>query len=138
MLGTKGDGVFKSTNGGENWSAVNTGLSSYAYVYSLAIAPATPSTLYVVAYDGVFKSTDGGRQWNTVDTGLNSGLNDMEVSSLVIDPVTSTTLYAVTSVGGLFKSMDGGESWSAINTGLSDSDVSNLLIDPASQTRYMR
>ena len=38
-------GVFKSTNGGGNWSAVNTGLTD-TYVNALAIDPATPATLY--------------------------------------------------------------------------------------------
>ena len=37
--------MFKSTNGGENWSAVNTGLTD-TYVNALAIDPATPTTLY--------------------------------------------------------------------------------------------
>ena len=44
--GTAGGGVFKSTNGGGNWSAVNTGLTCYSSVYALAIDPATPTTLY--------------------------------------------------------------------------------------------
>ena len=37
--------MFKSTNGGGNWSAVNTGLTS-TDVLALAIDPATPTTLY--------------------------------------------------------------------------------------------
>ena len=47
--GTQGGGVFKSTNGGANWQAVNAGLNSTA-VYALAIDPATPSTLYAGTY----------------------------------------------------------------------------------------
>ena len=37
--------MFKSTNGGSNWSAVNTGLTN-TVVLALAIDPATPATLY--------------------------------------------------------------------------------------------
>ena len=40
-----GGGVFKSTDGGANWSAVNSGLTSTC-VFALAIDPATPTTLY--------------------------------------------------------------------------------------------
>jgi hypothetical protein len=40
-VGTSGGGVFKSTDGGGNWSAVNTCLSNND-VMSLAIDPATP------------------------------------------------------------------------------------------------
>ena len=43
--GTDGGGVFKSTNGGGNWGAVNTGLTA-TYVSALAIDPETPTTLY--------------------------------------------------------------------------------------------
>ncbi len=38
--------MFKSTNGGGDWSAVNTGLTSYTIVIALAIDPVTPATLY--------------------------------------------------------------------------------------------
>ena len=61
--------LFKSTNGGAAWSAVNTGLT-YTYVFALAIDPATPSTLYAGTVDGVFKSTNGGTAWSAVNTGL--------------------------------------------------------------------
>ena len=43
--GTGGGGVFKSTNGGGTWGAVNTGLTD-TVVFALAIDPATPGTLY--------------------------------------------------------------------------------------------
>ena len=52
--------MFKSTNGGATWSAVNTGLTD-TYVNALAIDPATPATLYAGTWGGgVFKSTNGG------------------------------------------------------------------------------
>ena len=51
-------GVFKSTNGGTNWSAVNTGLTN-TYVRALAIDPATPATLYAgTEGGGVFKTKE--------------------------------------------------------------------------------
>ena len=61
--------MFKSTNGGANWSAVNTGLTD-TEVYALAIDPTTPATLYAGTYGGVFKSTNGGGDWSAVNTGL--------------------------------------------------------------------
>ena len=67
--GTHDGGVFKSTNGGENWSAVNTGLTN-TDVHTLAIDPATPTTLYAGTFGGVFKSTNGGGNWSAVNTGL--------------------------------------------------------------------
>src|SRR5690606_10029226 len=45
--------------------------------------------------DGVFKSTDGGANWSL----LNEGLTNTNVSALVIDPATPTTIYAGTLSG---------------------------------------
>ena len=65
--GTTHDGVFKSTNGGGNWSAVNTGLTLGA-VYALAIDPVTPTIVYAGTESDVFKSTNGGGNWSLVHT----------------------------------------------------------------------
>ena len=115
--GTATGGVFKSTDGGATWSAVNTGLPCDL---SRAASPPSPSIPRPRAPStrgrsgGVFKSTDGGATWSAVNTGCRSP----RVSALAIDPTTPTTLYAGTDGGGVFKSTDGGASWSAANTGL--------------------
>jgi hypothetical protein len=99
-------GVFKSTDGGGSWSAINAGLplpsESHIGVTALAIDPTMPSTLYagtrgVDGLAGVFKSTDSGGSWNSLNTGLTLG-----VSALAIDPSTPGTLYAATYDGGVF------------------------------------
>jgi photosystem II stability/assembly factor-like uncharacterized protein len=59
-------GVFKSTNGGATWSAVNTGLSNKK-VWALAIDPINTNTIYVGTYGGVFKSANGGATWSAVN-----------------------------------------------------------------------
>ena len=50
-VGTQTKGVFKSTNGGEDWSALSTGLIK-APVLALAIDLAIPTTLYAGTDDG--------------------------------------------------------------------------------------
>ena len=68
--GVYGGGVWKSTNGGASWRAVNTGLTD-TFVSALAIDPDTPTTLYAgTGYGGVFKSTNGGGDWSGLNTGL--------------------------------------------------------------------
>src|SRR5436189_276047 len=96
--GTDSNGVFKSTNGGGSWSAVNTGLTdnnASRNVAALTIAPQIPTTLYAGTGGGLFKSTNGGGNWSA----LNSGLGGL----LAIDPQRPATLYA-TGGGGVFKS----------------------------------
>ena len=118
-------GVFKSTNGGTNWTRSNTGLPN-TQVYNLAINPQTPDTLYAGIYGyGVFKSTNGGANW----TAINSVPYPNAVNAIAIDPQRPDTLYAFGE--GVFKSTNGGTSWTAINTGLlPNTYVNALAIDP--------
>ena len=95
--GTNGDGVFKSTDGAGNWSAVNIGLTD-TRVYALAIDPGTPAILYAGTGSGVFKSTNGGGEWCAFSTGL----TNISVYALAIDPETPTILYAGTLGRGVF------------------------------------
>ena len=55
------------------------------------------------------------------------------VTSLAIDPVTPTTLYAGTG-SGVFKSTNGGASWVAASSGMISTSVSKLAIDPMTPT----
>ena len=102
-------------------------------IYSLAIDPMTPTTLYAGVYaedGGVFKTTDGGRNWNAAKTGLPSVI----ILALTIDPESPTTLYAATGNRGVFKTTDGGRNWNVANTGLTNSVVEALAIDPITPT----
>src|SRR5262245_14846515 len=100
--GTVGGGVFRSSNGGGNWTAVNSGLTNPyvdTNVGAIAIHPQTPSTLYAGTFsEGVYRSSNGGGNW----TATNTGLMASQVSALAIDLQTPSTLYAGTG-GGVFK-----------------------------------
>ncbi len=130
-----GVGVFKSTNGGRTWSAMNNGLTVARNVVGLAIDPLTPSTVYKAVSDfssssrGVYKSTDGGATWIRRSNGLPS----FDPTSLVIDPVTPNVLY--TSVGccfsgnHIYKTTDGADNWSPL-AGAPPQQPTSLVIDP--------
>jgi hypothetical protein len=96
--GTSPGGVFRSTDGGASWSAVNDGLPDL-HVTTLVIDPHTPNTLYAGTWQsGVFQSTNSGGSW----TALNPGLTDLGVDALAVDPITPSTLYAGTRSGRVF------------------------------------
>jgi hypothetical protein len=63
----------------------------------------------------VYETRDGGRSWKAAS----SGLGDLEVYALAIDPHAPRRLYAATP-SGIFGSADGGRSWGAVGTGLVD------------------
>jgi hypothetical protein len=73
----------------------------------------------------VYKSTDGGAGWSA----SNTGLGNLSVNAIVIDPVKAGTVYAGTDREGVFRSVDGGASWSEFNTGLTNLSVRALAID---------
>jgi photosystem II stability/assembly factor-like uncharacterized protein len=122
--------MFKSTNSGGSWTAIDNGLGGAAF--ALAIDPATPTTVYAGTLgNGVFKSTDSGGSWTAMNSGLPA---NVYVLALAIDPLRAT-LYAGTD-RGVFKSGTGaGSSWSEKNSGLPASpSVAALAIDPATPT----
>jgi len=116
--------VFKSINGAKSWIRIReTGIDPSAMIYTLAIDPATTSTLYAATDHGVYKSVDGGEQWQTINHGLPDHLHGM---ALVVDPLDTNILYvtmwakpgSASWQGGVYKSTDGGQSWEAKNNGL--------------------
>src|SRR3954471_17306781 len=69
---TRGDGVYKSIDGGRSWT--NVGLADTHYIGSIVINATNPDVVVVGAIGdrtpgqarGVFRSTDGGRTWTRV------------------------------------------------------------------------
>jgi len=95
-------GLFKSSDGGASWLAINNGLASLldtgAPLKSLVIDARNSSVLYAgTSGYGVFRSNDG-VHWST----FNDGLPNLDVRLLA---VASNALYAVTS-SGIFKAID--------------------------------
>jgi photosystem II stability/assembly factor-like uncharacterized protein len=129
-----GDGIYKSTDGGENWT--NVGLKDSERISRILVDPKDGDTVYACAtghlWDdnaerGVFKTSDGGKTWRKVLAGANLSTGCGMLSMSAQQP---RTIYASTwdfrrqgwtfrSGGpgsGLFKSTDGGERWTELTT----------------------
>jgi photosystem II stability/assembly factor-like uncharacterized protein len=125
-------GLLKSTDGGDSWTGVGDGLSSY--ILALAIDPVTSSTLYAAtAAPGIFKSTDGGATWKALDTGIPA---NTYVGSLAIDPANPSRIFFSASVSqppgppaaAIFRSVDGGETWNASGGLTTGAGIASLAI----------
>jgi len=115
--GQPGYGIFKSTDTGQHWFEINTGLDSLARIITtLAIHPHSPDTVYAgTLNDGIYKTVDGGQQWFLIPNGLGSS----DIRSISIDPENPDILYAGSGNGfGIYKSVDGGENWTPSNYGI--------------------
>jgi photosystem II stability/assembly factor-like uncharacterized protein len=134
-----GDGVYKSTDGGDNWT--NVGLPNSERVAKIAIDPSDTNTVYVCVPGklwsdsddrGVYKTADGGKSWTKILKGSNASTG---CSMLSLDRTNPKTLYAgmwdfrrkgwtfrsggdgpnAPSGSGLFKSADGGTTWQSLD-----------------------
>ncbi len=135
-----GRGVFKSTDGGHSWQRGADALSRQA-VSAIAVDPREPQILYAGTDGGVIKSIDRGRTWRMVNAVMGSHGRDRaygQVSSLVVDPLDSQTVYATTRCAGIFKSTDGARRWRSANPGPKPQCLDfSLTLDPrAPQTVY--
>ena len=120
--GTKGDAVFKSFNGGQNWISKRAGLEDVtisSVVHQLVFVPGSSQNFFAATSMGVFESETAGDTWVKRMDGMKEVLM---VISLAIDPHHLKTLYAGTS-GGVYKSVDGGKWWEKVNTGLVSPEV---------------
>src|SRR5947209_6645587 len=140
-----GDGVYRSTDGGEKWQ--NVGLKNSRAIARIVVDPKKPDVAYVAAMGnlwtdggerGLFKTTDAGKTWKlilqaTAPYDARTGCGDV-----VVDPTNPEIVYAVLyarqrtpwsftsgpgvtqaeDVGGIFKSSDGGGSWKKLGGGL--------------------
>ena len=120
-------GVFKTTDGGENWERVLYHNEKTGAV-DIEIDPNNPRILYATLWEayrnpwemssggegsGLYKSTDGGENWENISQrpGLPKGMSGK--IGVAISPLNSDRVWTIieNDNGGLFKSDDGGETW---------------------------
>lgn len=122
-----GVGVYKTTDGGINWSP--TGLTfqltngDASLIKKIIVNPGNTSELVACGVSGMYRSTNSGATWTKK---LDSLFWDM-----VQDPVNPNVLYAATgwvasaNIGNsaIYKSTDFGNTWSMLNTGMPSTGV---------------
>jgi photosystem II stability/assembly factor-like uncharacterized protein len=140
LYASSGGALYKTTDGGANWSQVNIG-NGFNLISDIVVDPSNSQIVYVAA-NGFYKNTNGGSgAWTPLNTGLPGG----QVYAIVRDPSTPNTFYVVgvdgfTGKGGVFKSTDGGSSWTPLRTGLAPFvkfDFTSLVIDPGGSVLHV-
>ena len=100
--------ILRSTNRGGDFEASDSGLPDNEIVNVTSIVT-HPLNGHVYASTGsaVYKSTDAGSTWQRASTGL----ENLAIRSLSVDPAGTGVVYAATSFTGVYKTLDGGDSW---------------------------
>ena len=134
-----GDGVYKSSDGGETWA--NMGLPNSERISRIVVNPKDSNTVYVCAPGklfsdspdrGLYKTIDGGKSWDLILAGPNLSTGCADLSMDARDPeVLFASLWDFRRKGwtfrsggdgedapsgsGFFRSSDGGKSWKSLD-----------------------
>ncbi|PLX27553.1 MAG: hypothetical protein C0600_10335, partial [Ignavibacteria bacterium] len=142
--GSASGGVFKSTNGGDRWTAMSDHLPTLA-IGHIAIDKNNPDHIYAgtgegsynwdkVYGDGLYKSTDGGLTWNNIMLDV-VGESDFAINHVELHPTNPDYIYVAASfggqTGGVLRTTDGGESWSTVLNG----PARSVRLDPLNANR---
>ena len=108
----EGVGILKSTDGGENWSPINTGIpaeNGNRFLGFLEMHPSNPQILFAASGNnvwgngGVFRTTDGGLNWTKV-------LSD-DIFTMVTFSLSNPDVVYAGSAAAIYRSDDGGDTW---------------------------
>ncbi len=140
---SKGDGLYKSTDGGNTWT--NMGLKTSEHIGKIAIHPTNSNIIYVASQGsvwkaggerGLYKTIDGGNTWKRVlHISEDTGISDVTVDPRNPDVLIASSyqrrrhfgiLVAGGPEGGAFKSSDGGANWQKLKGGFPQGDLGRI------------
>ena len=141
-------GVYRTEDGGQSWSASNTGVSAYFMpdpqpefgqcVHKIARDAADPDRLYLQNHRGVYRSDDEGRSWTSIADPLPADFG----FTMVAHPHRGGVAYnfPIVSDGDrmppgracrVYRTEDAGVSWSPLTDGLPQHDYYGSVLRDA-------
>ncbi|HNT79689.1 MAG TPA: PKD domain-containing protein [Bacteroidia bacterium] len=115
----RGNGIFKSTDGGNTWSQLGSTANNanFQYVQRVLVHP-TSGDVYAATRNGLFRSSNGGTTWTNV---LSAGNGSTSSRIADIEIAADNSIYASAGLfqtDGIYKSSNGNAgSWTKLNTG---------------------
>ena len=145
-----GDGIYKSTDGGESFK--NVGLPKSEHLSKIIVHPENSDIVYVASQGplwsgggerGLYKTSDGGKSWKLVlSKGEYTGVTDVVMHATQPEVLYAAThqrhrtVWGIVNGGpetGIFKSIDGGKSWKALTKGLPGEDKGKISLQISPQ-----
>jgi len=135
LAGGPKSGIYKSTDNGESWNQVKTGLPKGDIgKIGLAVTPANPEVVYatIEASDkekGFYKSNDKGESWEKQNSYISGGTGPHYYQEIEASPQNPDLVYQMDVFYHVTR--DGGKSFNYLGTGREKhSDNHALWIDP--------
>ncbi|MFC0655513.1 WD40/YVTN/BNR-like repeat-containing protein [Mongoliitalea lutea] len=137
--GGPGSKMFKSTDGGENWTEIsrNKGLpAGLLGIMGITVSPVNSNRLWAIVENldgGVFRSDDGGMTWEKTNDDRNLRQRAWYYTRLYADSQDENTVYVLNVA--YHKSTDGGKTFKSANA--PHGDHHDLWIDPSDNQRMI-
>lgn len=120
FAGTRGRGMFRSTDGGTSWTPIvsaSDATFSFADVYDIDIDLQKPDVLYAaVSGIGVARSTDGGVSWVRVTPEVSP--TGSPITHVLVNRTAGNEILYGTGAGAIFRTTDRGAIWTQVRRGL--------------------
>lgn len=132
--GGPGSGIRRTTDGGETWQEVKSGLPSKDDMgrIGLAMAPSAPDTLYAIveANDserGFYRSDNFGITWRKQSGHITT--SPQYYNEIIVDPNNAERIYSMDTFSRV--SHDGGKTWTPMSNRFRHVDDHAFWIDPS-------
>jgi photosystem II stability/assembly factor-like uncharacterized protein len=106
-VGTIGEGLWRSLDGGATFTRTCDGMFVECHVRALVAHPERHGVLFLGSEQGLFRSDDGADNWKRVE----SPLDGLQVWSILLLPRSPEVMLVGTCPARLFHSGDGGRTW---------------------------
>jgi photosystem II stability/assembly factor-like uncharacterized protein len=127
--GGKGSGLYKSTDGGDNWTKLKAGLPEVMGKAGISVSRANSNVVYAnieAEKSGVYKSINGGKSWSLVNSDRIAVTRSWYYMEIFADPVNEDVVYVLNAP--VLKSIDGGKSFRTVS--VPHGDNHDLWIHP--------
>jgi photosystem II stability/assembly factor-like uncharacterized protein len=133
FVGTLGQGIFRSDDGGLSFVRKSVGMNFECDVRAMAVHAQNPRLLYAGTNEGLYRSDDAGEHWARLD----SPMNHLVTWCVLVDPRRPDVLFAGTRPARIFRSTDAGRNWVQLDVAIAQhcdnlvyNRVTTLLPDP--------
>lgn len=145
-VATQRNGLFRSDDGGENWTDLSAGLDKFSdskTFYRLVLNPGQKDSLFWISKYGILRSDDAGQNWEEMK--LITPPGSVNIYSFAINPDNQKEIYYTGTILGdknvhvrstFYKSIDGGNNW--VTKKLPTNTIpAYLLINPQNSSQLL-
>jgi photosystem II stability/assembly factor-like uncharacterized protein len=98
------DGVYRSTDGGNNWQRISPNDGIVKNIESIAVDPKDPNTIYAGTWHLAWKTIDAAN-WQHINKGM---IDDSDVFSIIVSSANPSEVFA-SACSGIYKSTSSGD-----------------------------